>query len=67
MQNSRTCSLLCETSRIVTPLSCNPRMASLQRRWKAASPTERTSSITRISGSMLIAVAKPRRMNIPEE
>ena len=35
--------------------------------WNAASPTARISSTSRISGSMLIAMAKPSRTYMPDE
>ena len=68
VQRLRTAAMLWLTNRTVRPspllTSCILPMAFF---WNSASPTARTSSTTRISGSRWAAMAKPRRTIIPEE
>ncbi len=63
----RTRSVAWETTRIVRPSRWSRLIRSMHLRWKASSPTDSTSSTSRMSGSTLIATAKPRRANMPDE
>ena len=57
----------CETSTMVLPRALNSWILPTHRCWKASSPTARTSSIRRTSGSTVTAIANPSRMYIPDE
>ena len=63
----RTVSAECVTSRMVRPSRWNCLTRSMHLRWKRSSPTASTSSITRTSGSMFTATAKPSRTYMPDE
>ena len=56
-----------ETNTIVLPSRLRRKNSSKHFCWKAASPTASTSSISRISASTWIAVAKASRTSIPDE
>ena len=56
-----------EQNRIVLPASLSPMMRSNDLRAKAPSPTDSASSITKMSGSTLVATAKASRMYMPLE
>ena len=49
------------------PSRWNFLMRSMHLRWNASSPTESTSSTSRISGSTFTATAKPSRAAMPDE
>ena len=55
------------TRMIVRPSLRNSSIFSAHLRWNETSPTASTSSMSRISGSTLAAMAKPRRTVIPDE
>ena len=57
----------CETKTIVPPRCLNSKTLPKHLRWKASSPTAKTSSSRRMSASRCAAIAKPSRMYIPEE
>ena len=57
----------CETMRKVSPFLRSSVRRAVHFLEKAASPTERISSMSMISDSMLMAMEKPRRAIIPEE
>ena len=56
-----------ETTTTVRPSSRNSANLSMQRSWNSMSPTARTSSTRRISGSTWMDTEKPRRTYMPEE
>src|SRR5215207_6852049 len=66
-QISITVSSACVTSTIVRPSRWNARTRSRHLAWKASSPTARTSSISRTSGSTCTATANPSRTSMPDE
>ena len=66
-QMLRTVSAEWVTSRMVRPSFWNCLTRSMHLRWKRSSPTASTSSITRTSGSMFTATAKPSRTYMPDE
>ena len=55
------------TITIVAPCSWRARSRAKHFCWKRASPTARTSSTSRMVGSMCAMTAKPSRMNMPDE
>jgi hypothetical protein len=59
--------MLWETKRTVDPESLRSYILWIAFFLNAESPAERASSMTRTSGSTLIATAKPRRLRIPLE
>ena len=63
-----TCSMECETNRTVTsPLWIKCWMRASHFCWKNTSPTDSVSSTIRISGSVIVAIAKAIRATMPEE
>ena len=66
-QMLRTVSGAWVTSRMVRPSFWNSLIRPMHLRWKRSSPTARTSSTTRTSGSMFTATAKPSRTYMPDE
>src|ERR671910_2924609 len=66
-QMSRTVSRACVTRTMVRPSRWNCLTRSMHLAWKASSPTVRTSSTSRTSGSTCTATAKPRRTSMPDE
>ena len=59
--------IVCETRMIVRRCSFSSAILFRHFAWNAASPTARTSSTRRISGSMCAATANPSRTTMPEE
>ncbi len=57
----------CDTMTIVLPCWRKSAIFSEHLRWNSASPTASTSSMSRMSGSTLIATENPRRTYIPDE
>ena len=58
---------LCDTNTTVLPLRTSASIRSSDLRWNDASPTDSTSSTSRMSGSMCAATAKPSRAYMPDE
>ena len=56
-----------ETMTTVRPPARSSSKRCTHLRWNASSPTASTSSTSRMSGSTLMATAKPRRTYMPEE
>ena len=56
-----------ETRTIVFPRALNSWILPMQRCWNASSPTASTSSMSRMSGSTVTAIANPSRMYMPDE
>ncbi len=59
--------MACEQNKIVAPPSLRGMMRSNDLRANAPSPTDSASSITKMSGSTLVATANARRTNMPLE
>ena len=66
-QSRATAAMLWLTKSTVRPLRAVSLIRSMLRRWKAASPTASTSSISRISGRRCAATAKASRTYMPLE
>ena len=68
LHRRRTCSLLWDTIRTVTPWSLISSWMRRSHFWRnMKSPTDSTSSTIRMSGTMMVAMANAMRATMPDE